>query len=68
MSRTARAEDTLCGREIKPGDTVILPIYALHRHQLLWEDPDAFRPDRFADKATVVPALKPEHQEERGEG
>jgi membrane associated rhomboid family serine protease len=24
--------------------------------------------DRFADKATVVPALKPEHQEERGEG
>ena len=24
--------------------------------------------DRFADKAPVVPALKPEHQEERGEG
>jgi membrane associated rhomboid family serine protease len=24
--------------------------------------------DRFADKATVLPALKPEHQEERGEG
>jgi len=23
--------------------------------------------DRFADKATVLPALKPEHQEERGE-
>ncbi len=23
--------------------------------------------DRFADKATVVPALKPEHQEERSE-
>ena len=24
--------------------------------------------DRFADKATVLPALKPEHQEERSEG
>jgi membrane associated rhomboid family serine protease len=24
--------------------------------------------DRFADKAPVVPALKPEHQEERSEG
>lgn len=48
LSRTARAEDTLCGREIKPGDTVILPIYALHRHHKLWDDPDRFDPDRFA--------------------
>jgi cytochrome P450 len=32
---------------------VILPIYALHRHRLLWEDADAFRPDRFADPKAV---------------
>ncbi|WP_425439232.1 cytochrome P450 [Poseidonocella pacifica] len=53
VSRTAQAPDELCGREIRPGDTVILPIYALHRHKLLWEDPDAFRPERFThpDKA-----------------
>jgi cytochrome P450 len=53
LSRTAMAADTLCGREVRPGDTVILPIYALHRHSLLWEDPDAFRPDRFADPKAV---------------
>ncbi|MEI4474216.1 cytochrome P450 [Frigidibacter sp. MR17.24] len=47
LSRTARAHDRLCGREVRPGDTVILPIYALHRHHLLWDDPHAFRPDRF---------------------
>lgn len=48
VSRTALAQDELCGREIRPGDTVIVPIYALHRNHLLWEDPDAFRPDRWA--------------------
>jgi cytochrome P450 len=53
LSRTATAADTLCGREVRPGDTVILPIYALHRHRLLWEDADAFRPDRFADPKAV---------------
>ncbi len=47
VSRTAQAKDTLCGREIRPGDTVIIPIYALHRHHDLWEDPDAFRPSRW---------------------
>ncbi|MCQ0970680.1 cytochrome P450 [Paracoccus sp. TK19116] len=47
LSRTAQAPDTLCGREILPGDTVMLPIYALHRHRQLWDNPDAFDPDRF---------------------
>ena len=53
VSRTAMADDTLCGREIRRGDTVIIPIYALHRHHLLWDDPDAFRPDRFSDRKAV---------------
>ncbi|RKF14724.1 cytochrome P450 [Roseovarius spongiae] len=53
VSRTARKADTLCGREVRAGDTVILPIYALHRHHQLWDDPDAFRPDRFADRKAI---------------
>jgi cytochrome P450 len=53
LSRTAMAADQLCGREVRPGDTVILPIYALHRHRTLWEDADAFRPSRFADPKAV---------------
>ena len=47
LSRTAMAPDRLCDRDIRRGDTVILPVYALHRNRLLWADPDAFRPDRF---------------------
>ncbi|MFC3627945.1 cytochrome P450 [Paracoccus angustae] len=47
LSRTAQIADRLCGREVLPGDTVMLPIYALHRHHLLWDRPDAFEPDRF---------------------
>ncbi|WP_375692082.1 cytochrome P450 [Pseudooceanicola sp. LIPI14-2-Ac024] len=53
VSRTAREADTLGGREIRAGDTVMIPIYALHRNRLLWEDPDAFRPDRFADPKAI---------------
>jgi cytochrome P450 len=53
LSRTAQAADELCGREIRPGDTVVLPIYALHRHHMLWENPDQFDPSRFADPKAV---------------
>ncbi|WP_298675217.1 cytochrome P450 [uncultured Lentibacter sp.] len=50
VSRTAQAPDTLAGREVQKGDTVMIPIYALHRNALLWDEPDAFRPERFAEK------------------
>ena len=51
VSRTALAQDTLCGTPIRPSDTVIIPIYALHRSHLLWDDPDRFDPDRWAHGA-----------------
>lgn len=50
LSRTAQSDDALCGREVRRGDTVILPIYALHCHHALWRDPDAFDPTRFLDQ------------------
>ncbi len=53
LARTAKAPDTLCGRAIRPGDTVILPIYALHRNSLHWDNPDAFDPHRFADPKAI---------------
>jgi cytochrome P450 len=53
LARTAQAPDTLLGREVRPGDTVILPIYALHRHHALWPDPDRFDPARFADPKAI---------------
>lgn len=53
ISRTAQAEDQLCDRQIRPGDTVMAPIYALHRNRLLWDNPDAFDPSRFANGTPV---------------
>jgi cytochrome P450 len=52
LSRTALVHDSLGGRVVLPGDTIMLPVYALHRHHLLWDDPDAFDPDRFAPGVT----------------
>ncbi len=52
LARTAQRPDTLLGREVRPQDTIILPIYALHRHHALWRNPDAFDPDRFLSTPT----------------
>lgn len=54
LARTARKADRLCGREVRPGDTVILPIYALHRHHAHWQNPDGFDPSRFADPKAIA--------------
>ena len=48
ISRTAQGEDVLCDRDIQRKDTVMLPIYALHRHHAIWDNPDQFDPMRFA--------------------
>ncbi|WP_241559901.1 cytochrome P450 [Solirhodobacter olei] len=53
LSRTALKSDRLCGREVRPGDTVMLPIYALHRNTLLWDDPHRFDPERFAGREGI---------------
>lgn len=53
LSRTAQAEDRLSVAVIRPGDTVMIPVYGLHRHRKLWEAPDAFVPDRWADRSAV---------------
>lgn len=53
VSRTAQKADTLAGAEVLPEDTVMIPIYALGRHHLLWDDPDRFDPDRFADRRAI---------------
>ena len=47
LARNVLAEDELCGRSMKPGDILFLPIWALHRHDLWWERPELFEPSRF---------------------
>ena len=47
LARTVVAPDELCGRTMKPGDLLFLPIWALHRHEIWWERPEMFEPARF---------------------
>ena len=53
LSRTAREPDDILGHQILPGDTVTVPIYAVHRHRKLWDAPDAFDPERFAQRKNI---------------
>ncbi len=54
LARNVRRPDLLAGRRVLPNDTLFLPIFALHRHRMWWDDPDVFDPDNFApDKAAA---------------
>lgn len=48
MSRQSVAEVRLGDRVIAPGTSVLMPIYAIHRHARRWDEPDAFDPERFS--------------------
>ncbi|PNG26756.1 cytochrome P450 [Methylocella silvestris] len=47
ISREAIDFDTLAGRRIRKGTLVMVSQWVLHRHRLLWDEPDAFDPRRF---------------------
>ena len=38
----------LGGLPVEAGAQVFVPIYALHRHETLWPEPDVFDPERFS--------------------
>lgn len=39
---------TVGGYEVDAGSVILIPIHSVHRHPRYWDDPDAFRPERFA--------------------
>jgi cytochrome P450 len=47
LSREAVGHDDLVGRRIRMGTLILMVPWVLHRHRLLWNDPDAFDPSRF---------------------
>ncbi len=51
MDREAVAADRLGEVAVAPGDIVSIWPWLLHRHEGLWEDPDAFQPQRFLPDA-----------------
>ncbi len=56
MSRQAVADVVIEGREIRKGASILMPIYAIHRHAKRWERPDEFDPTRFAPgKEAAIP-------------
>ena len=48
LTRTAAADDQLGGHQVRRGDNIVIPIHALHHMERYWEEPAAFRPERFA--------------------
>ncbi|MEL7216110.1 MAG: cytochrome P450, partial [Pseudomonadota bacterium] len=58
MVREVQSQRRWRGREIRPGSMVFVSPWHLHRHERLWDDPDAFRPDRWEEdtpKAAYLP-------------
>lgn len=51
FARSVQAPDTMRDKNLKAGDTVVVAPWLLHRHRTLWQDPDAFKPDRFTEPA-----------------
>jgi cytochrome P450 len=52
ITRVAERRDELGGHSIERGTVVTVSTYVLHRHKLLWEDPDVFDPARFLPGAS----------------
>jgi len=52
LSRVPKTAMQLGGLSITPPAWVGIPIFALHRNALLWNNPHAFRPERFAPDQT----------------
>ncbi len=56
MTRQAVAGTQFGAHPIRAGTSVVMPIYAIHRHAKRWEDPDAFDPARFApEREAAIP-------------
>jgi cytochrome P450 len=51
LIRTAAQPDVIEGKEIQPGDKVVLFNYGTHHSPKYWESPEEFQPERFMGEA-----------------
>ncbi|MBO9575867.1 MAG: cytochrome P450 [Sphingobium sp.] len=47
--REALADDDMCGVPVRKGEVVLIYPWLVHRHRKLWDNPDAFDMERFAE-------------------
>ena len=47
IARAAYASDSFAGLKIRAHDVILMAPWLLHRHEKLWQDPNAFMPQRF---------------------
>jgi cytochrome P450 len=50
IARAARDKDNVGGAEVSKGDVIMIAPWLLHRHEKLWDQPNAFIPKRFMSK------------------
>jgi cytochrome P450 len=58
IARSAAAQDNMRDKPIRPGDSVVIAPWLIHRHRALWDEPDAFKPDRFSEEGAAKGALR----------
>jgi cytochrome P450 len=51
FGRKTKEEDSIMGFELQKGQSVNIPIYAIHRHPDFWEKPNEFYPEHFLPEA-----------------
>lgn len=53
IARAAAGPDVISGLAVNSGDLILIAPWLLHRHEKLWDDPNAFKPARFMPGATA---------------
>jgi cytochrome P450 len=51
FGRKSKEDDVILSYQIGKGDSLNIPIYAIHRHPDFWEHPDEFYPEHFLPEA-----------------
>ncbi|HEY1940140.1 MAG TPA: cytochrome P450 [Candidatus Angelobacter sp.] len=54
LARTAVNEDQIAGYRIAAGSEILIFPYITQRHPKWWQDPDVFRPERFAPENSAA--------------
>jgi len=51
LTRDATEEDEIAGHHVRAGESIIVPIHAVHHNEEYWDQPGTFCPERFGPDA-----------------